>query len=541
MKPSRTIAYFSAEYSVADSLPIYAGGLGILAGDTVQEAGAQGRSFHAFGLVYHEAFTAGDTDNRPIMGRLSADGFEIVRNDANQPLILEIPVSGEMVKVRAWRKYYQTACLTLLDTRLEDNSPGAQKITNHLYDSLPGVMLQQQVVLGLGAIALMENLGIEPDIYHLNEGHMAFVGLAVALRHQRLHPELSLTEAIAAVKPKLVATKHTILAGAGLMLEHNELEAALGPVLAAAKGSAYDLMTLGGRHDGRFSTTKFLLALTHRANGVSAIHVRSEAEAHPNSPLITITNGVFVSRWRAASLDGTPLEFDDHNLWQMHRENRGLLLDYVKAETGKRFHPDHLTVVWARRMTAYKRPELLVSDLDRLIALAHHSTRPIQFVVAGQANLADSAGLALMNQVIAASRRPELADSFAYLPHYNPMTARLLVQGGDLWLNTPIRGQEACGTSGMKASLNGALQLSTSDGWIDEIEIEPLGWELPVDEPGPALYHILEHEVAPLFYNQSAGLPQGWIKKMRAAIDLTEHQFTATRMLNEYYDRLYQG
>ncbi len=532
----KTIAYFSAEYSVADSLPIYAGGLGILAGDIVQEAGAEQRDFHAVGLVYHEAFTAGDTDNRSIISRLSAEGFEIVKGDDGQPLTVQVPVGTEQVAVRAWRKMYDTASLLLLDTRVEGNSPEAQKITNHLYDSLPGVMLRQQVVLGLAGVAMLEALKVQPDVYHLNEGHMSFVGLAVALRQQQLHPELTLAEALAAVKPQLVATKHTILAGAGLTLDHQALEEVLGTTLAAAKGSVYDLMALGGKPDSYFSTTKFLLTISARQSGVSVIHVKAEAEAHPGSPLIAITNGVFSPRWRAATLDGHPLNFDDDNLWQMHCLNRQQLLDYVRTETNKRLHPDHLTVVWARRMTAYKRPELLINNLERLIALAHHAERPIQFIVAGQANLADAAGLALMNDIIAAAKKPELADSFAYLPHYNPRTARLLVQGADLWLNTPIRGQEACGTSGMKASLNGALQFSTSDGWIDEIDIKPIGWNVPIDNPGPALYDILEHDIAPLFYNHHAE----WMKKMRANIGLIEQQFTAARMLRDYYDKLYQ-
>ncbi len=536
----RTIAYFSAEYSVADNLPIYAGGLGILAGDTVQEAGDEKRDFYALGLVYHEAFTFGDTDTTSMVSRLSANGFKTVAGQDNQPLTVSIPLDGEQVEVRAWRKTYGTAQLILLDTHLETNSAAAQSLSNRLYDNTPGIMLRQQIILGFGGVAMLEAMGIEPDIYHLNEGHMAFAGLAVVVARQRHDATLSFADALMASRHKLVATKHTILAGAGLMPDRRNLEVALQPLLKNGGETLDQLMKLGAKPDGNFSTTKFLLAIASRHSGVSAIHVAAEAKDHSSSPLTAITNGVYAPRWRAANLGSHPLQFDDANLWQTHNENRRNLLEYVKATTGQQLDPNRLTVVWARRMTAYKRPELLVNNLKRLALLAHHAQYPIQFVMSGQANPADTIGIELMGKVVAASVDPDLAGSFAYLPHYNPKSARLLVQGADLWLNTPIRGMEACGTSGMKASLNGALQFSTSDGWIDEIDLAPIGWELPVRQPETALYDILEHQIAPLFYQHSSDLPTGWIAKMRANIQLIEQQFTSTRMLSDYYDKLYQ-
>lgn len=537
----KTIAYFSAEYSVADNLPIYAGGLGILAGDTVQEAGAEERDFYALGLVYHETFTPGDTDTEPMIGRLSGNGFRIVSGADGQPLTVTVPIEDEVVEIRAWLKDFGTAKLILLDTRVESNSERAQQITNHLYDGAPGMMLRQQAVLAFGGVALLEELKVKPDRYHLNEGHMALVGLAVAQQHQRTHPDLTLTKALTAVKPKLVATKHTILTGAGLTLDRAMLESALGRLLKQANGSIDDIIALGAKEDGYFSTTKFLINIAGHHSGVSKIHVKAEAKAHPGSPLMAVTNGVYAPRWRAASLDGNPLEFDDRNLWEMHVINRRQLLEYVRSETGKELDPETLTVVWARRMTAYKRPDLLVSNPERLMALVQNSERPVQFVVAGRANPVDAAGTELMNRVIEASKQAGLANSLAYLPHFNPRTARLLVQGADLWLNTPIRGMEACGTSGMKASLNGALQFSTSDGWVDEIDTDGIGWVLPEENTGEALYDILEQKIAPLYYDRGAdGLPDGWITKMRANIQIIEQQFTATRMLHEYYEKLYK-
>ena len=536
----KTIAYFSAEYSVADSLPIYAGGLGILAGDIVQEAGAEGRDFHAVGLVYHEAFTAGEADTRPMVERLRSEGFEVVAEEDGRPIIISQIIDGHEVAIQAWRKSYGTSSLILLDTRLPTNSPEDWKITNHLYDGTLGMMFRQQLTLAFGGPAFLRKLGITPDFYHLNEGHMAFVGLAVAIEYQSHHPRMHLAGALEAVKPQLVASKHTILPGAGLTLDEAVLKERLGSVLSKAEGSVEDLMRLGGKEDGFFSTTKFLLAIAGHHSGVSEIHVQSEAAAHPGSPLIAVTNGVYQPRWLAATWPREPLKLDDEALYVIHRGNRHRLLEYVHTETGKQLDMHRLTVVWARRMTAYKRPDLLVNNLARLTALAQHAELPIQFVVAGKANPADATGIELMNHIIMTSQRPELAASFAYLPHFNPMTARLLVQGADLWLNTPVRGQEACGTSGMKASLNGALQFSTSDGWIDEVDIKPIGWELPVDKAEQALYDILEHDIAPVFYDRQNGIPVNWVKMMRTNIELIEQRFCASRMLGDYYDKLYQ-
>jgi glycogen phosphorylase len=282
-----------------------------------------------------------------------------------------------------------------------------------------------------------------------------------------------------------------------------------------------------------------MLELAHKASGVAKIHVAAEAEAHAGSSLIAITNGVFEPRWRAKEWSKPPLELSDAELWHMHNHNRQKLLVHIAAETGTELDPDILTVVWAWRMTAYKRPELLVSDLKKLEEITKKLGQPIQFIVSGAANPADSVGIDLMNRIITASQMDELQGRLAYLPHYNPASARLLVQGADLWLNTPIRGQEACGTSGMKASLNGALQFSTSDGWIDEVDIEPIGWRLSDTDSSASLYHVLEHEIAPLFYTRENTIPISWVAKMRNNIALIEQQFTAKRMLDEYYEKLY--
>lgn len=537
------VAYFSAEYAIADDLPIYAGGLGILAADIVLEAASQNLQWCSVGLVYHEAFTGDDPDQRTIVERLSANGFELAVTENGERLTVEVPVGRRDVTLQAWIKRWGRTSLVLLDARLPENDERDQQLSDHLYASDPLLGLTQEICLGFGGLRMLEALGFRADVYHLNEGHTALAGLAVVLQHRLDHPQETFEAAAAAVRPQLVGTKHTILAGAGLFSDWESLGELIDPILEEHDTTIDELHAVATHSAGGYSDTKLLVSLCGRQNGVSEFHVALEKRDHPTSQLIPITNGIFRWRWTTAAWDGHPLEYDDAKFWAIHCENRRQLLEHVRQQTGKDFNPDWLTVVWARRMAAYKRPELLVSDLERLSAVLNNTERPIQLVVAGQANPADAGAINLMNRVIEASRRPDLAPRFAYLPHYNPVSAKFLVRGADLWLNTPIRGYEACGTSGMKASLNGALQLSTSDGWVDEVSLKHIGWELPDaggTEAPAALYNLLETEVAPLFYTRTYGIPHKWVLRMRANMKLVTEQFTAERMLNEYYAKLYE-
>jgi alpha-glucan phosphorylase-like protein len=535
-----TVAYFSAEYAIADDLPIYAGGLGVLAADMVLEAAAENRPFNAVGLVYHLAFTGDDPDQRPMTERLRVNGFEVAKNVLGKPLLVKVRIAKRGVVMQAWVKTWGNTRLILLDTNLSKNAPVDRAICDRLYASDPSLQLAQEICLGFGGSSMLEELGIKPDVYHLNEGHAALAGLAVVLREMTATPGLTLSQAVATVREKLVGTKHTILSGAGILLDWRSVNHQLGPMLAAHGASIDELKEFADQPNGDYSDTKLLMDIVRRANGVSKIHVDAELHDHPTSKLIAITNGVFRGRWAAQNWGEAPLELSDAEIWARHLENKRKLFESIEVQTGDRLDPAALTVVWARRMASYKRPELLISDLKRLGKLARHSSRPIQFLVAGRANPTDTVGSELMKRVIAASERPELEPRFAYLPHYNPVSAKLLVQGADVWLNTPIRGYEACGTSGMKASLNGALQFSTSDGWIDEVQIDPIGWEVPELNPASAIYGALQHKVAPLFYDRNdAALPEAWIAMMRANMELIVNNFTATRMLNDYYAKLY--
>jgi starch phosphorylase len=528
-----SVAYFSAEYAIADDLPIYAGGLGVLAADMVLEAGSQDRDFHAVGLVYHLAFTGDDPDQR--------DDFAIARDSTGKRLIAKVLIAGRVVALQAWVKRWGRTQLILLDSNLSQNSPTDRAICDRLYAADLNLQLAQEICLRFGGVAMLQLLGVKPDVYHLNEGHTALAGLAVVLETMSRHPALSLEEAVTDVRQRLVGTKHTILAGAGILLDWGSVARQLEPTMIKHGSTIEALKALAGLDNGDYSDTKLLIELTRIASGVSVIHVAEELEDHPTSKLIPITNGVYRWRWAAQNWGKSPLKLDDAEFWSRHCENRHRLFELTRLQAGVTLDPEVLTVVWARRMAAYKRPDLLVSDLHRLIELVSNPTQPIQFVVAGRANPADTVGVELMNRVIAASKHPKLETRFAYLPRYNPVSAKFLVRGADVWLNTPIRGYEACGTSGMKASLNGAVQFSTSDGWVDEVKLSSIGWRLPVDNPATTLYNRLEHEIAPMFYDRdSNGLPHEWIDLMRSNMNMMMQQFTATRMLGDYYAKLYE-
>ena len=539
MKPM-TVAYFSAEYAIADDMPIYAGGLGVLAADMLLEAGAQGRSFAAVGLVYHMAFTGDDPDQRPMKERLEANGFALATEPGGKQITVSVLVAGRRVALRAWVKHWGDTQLILLDANLHENLPMDRAICDRLYASDLKLQLAQEICLGFGGVAMLDVLGVKPDVYHLNEGHTALAGLAVALMEAHEQSERTLSEAVAAVKHKLVGTKHTILPGAGILLDWHSVTGQMSAVLESYGVSIEELKEIAGLINGDYSDTKLMIKLTRLASGVSEIHVAEELSVHKNSQLITITNGIFRPRWASPIWGDQPLELSDAEIWDKHCQGRRKLLEMANEHTDDALDPDALTVVWARRMAAYKRPELLVTDLKRLAEVASAVGRPIQFVVAGRANPADAIGVELMKRVVMAAQSEQFKHRLAYLPAYNPATAKLLVQGADVWLNTPIRGYEACGTSGMKASLNGAVQFSTSDGWIDEIELPRIGWELPVKHAAKSLYDLLEAEIAPKFYDRGDdGLPHEWIKLMRANIELISKQFTATRMLDDYYSKLY--
>lgn len=535
--PDHPVAFFSAEYAIENNLLIYAGGLGVLSGDMVLEAGNEGVPMVAFGTMYAYGFdTAGDRNGR--LDPTSA-GFELLKNSHGETLTAQVVCNDRVVIVQGWQKHYGSSRLILLDTDNPNNNSEDAAITAQLYSTNYITKLCQEWVVGLAAVQFMRHLKIAPSVYHVNEGHTAFVIVGLLLDHISEHPRATLEQAREAVKEKVVATKHTILSGAGLFIDRLVFRSIAGAALQSINFD--ELFSLGTTRDRpeHFSTTKFILSHARKANGVSEIHVAKEKAEHPASRLIAVTNGVYRNRWMAQNLQEHS-EPSDEDLWKIHSQNRGNLTATINDSIGSQLDPNALTVVWARRITVYKRPALLFNNLSRLETIVMDDDRPVQFILAGKANSEDSEAKLILEEILKYCRMPKLRGRVVYLPGYSVPTTRQLVAGADLWLNTPIRGQEACGTSGMKASMNGALQLSTRDGWIDEVHDDCLGWKLPEKDIETELYDTLEHKIVPLFYDRDeSNLPKKWVKSMQESMKLIDERFTAKRMLGDYMTKMY--
>lgn len=461
-----TVAYFCSEFGIEDNLPIYAGGLGVLAGDLLLEAGREGLDFVGVGLLYSHGFY----ENHQLDPR--ASGFTL------EPMTISVEIGKEEVAVQVWSKTYGSARLFLLD---------AGEITKNLYDADPMVMHKQQMVLGIGGVRLLRKKNINPRIYHLNEGHTAMAILELAGQEN-----------------KIVATKHTIFSGAGLHLTPLQMQTNMELYLKKYQINFDGFFSQGEHttHPGIFATTNFLLKQARKQNGVSILHVEMEKKAHPASKLIAITNGINISRW-----------------------------DQFAQKTKN----DCLTVVWARRFAPYKRPELIFTDVERLKMIVKHPQMPVKFIITGRANPTDQSSLELEDKIRTQIINAGLEKNIFFSNDYDLISAKKLVATADVWLNTPIPGQEACGTSGMKAGLNGALLLSTNDGWMQEVDWYGLGWVLDSESTAEDFYHKMESDVVPLYYND----PAAWHERSLRTRSLVLDYFNTKRVLEDYEEKLY--
>ncbi|MCL4398040.1 alpha-glucan family phosphorylase [Patescibacteria group bacterium] len=466
------VAFFSMEYALSDAMP-FAGGLGVLAADYLLECGKQGFPLVALGLAY--------------------DGVEQL---------------GLEKKPEYYYKEYGSAKLYLLNSGILGRSPyGPEFLTQ----------LRQELFLAFEGVKLLKDLGTQPALYHLNEGHTGLTILALKK---------------AGDTTPVVATKHTVLTQSGLHIPLEDFRAVLHEVWPEANFEEIYAEGSDENHPEFFSTNKFMIKYAVRSNGVSVKHCEVEKEVHKNSPLIPLTNGINPDRWQAQNLksdSGT-----DPTLWQKHEENRSALVDFINQKTGSKLDPKVLTVVWARRLAEYKQPELLLSNYDKLKQLIKNPGRPIQFVVGGQPYPKDPGQYSIAERLEAVAKNPDFSGRFAFLPHYGLDVAKILVAGADVWLNTPLVGKEACGTSTMKAGLNGALLLTTADGWIAEEDwSHGGGWILG------EIYELLADKIAPLFYDRPNNLPKSWLAHMRLIMNLIATKYLTSRMLEDYKTKLY--
>ncbi|ONF44107.1 alpha-glucan phosphorylase [Marinobacter lutaoensis] len=610
-KLERGVAFFCMEYGLSESLPLYSGGLGVLAGDYLKAASDLGVPVTAVGLLYQQGY---------FRQAISADGEQLEFYPYNDPTMLPlsplrdeddgwlrvtVPLPGRDVRLRAWIGQVGRCELLLLDSNDPRNEPGDRGITSELYSGDPEKRLQQEMMLGIGGWRLLRKLKRDPAVCHINEGHCALALVERALSWGRDN-ERDFETARSATRVSNLFTTHTSVAAGFDRFPRRQLELYLAPWLAQSDLSVEQLVALGVHDDDRDATGdpllnmgRLALAMSGRVNAVSRIHQQvSQTIFQPffprwprqDIPVEYVTNGVHTPSWDSPESDELwtgacgqdrwcrpmetlePLaEVSDQTLWHMRLAQRRRLIHYLRQRLASQHcahHPggntqaacgllldsETLTLGFARRFTEYKRPDLLLSDEARLVRLLSQRDRPVQIVLAGKAHPHDHTGKALIQRWKRFSRRPEVEGRVVFIEDYDLGVANQLVQGVDVWLNTPRHPWEACGTSGMKVLVNGGLNVSQFDGWWAEAWRPEVGWAI---RPGATfeelshtndhdasdaleLFELLENEVIPAFYDVNAdGLPEAWLARVRTSMNTLTATYSANRMVRQYVEDFY--
>ncbi|HZT52855.1 MAG TPA: alpha-glucan family phosphorylase [Gaiellaceae bacterium] len=572
------VAYFSAEFGLDESLPVYSGGLGVLAGDHLKAASELGVPLVAVGLFYRRGYFRQQLDEQ------DRQVERYPRNDTSRLPLELVPMApvveladggGEgLVPVRlgVWRARVGRVSLYLLDTKIEGNPDWARDVTDTLYGGDRENRLRQELVLGVGGVRVLRRLGLEPTVFHLNEGHSAFLQLERLREHveeRGLEPE----EALERLRASTVFTTHTPVPAGNEVFDPELVRRNVAHLVERCGLSWEEFAALGAAEAGDtgFGLTPFALRTAEYANGVSELHGAVSREMWhglwperrvDQVPITSVTNGVHQRTWLSPELeellgDTEPRferarELPAEALWRAHRRAKERLLEFVAATRGvPTLDLDVLTIGFARRFAGYKRAGLLFSRPERLGSLLADPERPVQLLIAGKAHPADEEGKEAIRRVVEFAREPAAAGRVVFLEDYEMTLARRLVQGVDLWLNTPRRPLEASGTSGMKAALNGVLNCSILDGWWAEAYSPAYGFAIGDGAVGTgdaeqdeadaeALYAVLEQQVLPAYYERDErGLPQRWLALMRESIAALGPRFGSARMVAEYVERLY--
>jgi len=598
---SGPIAYFCAEYGFHESLGIYSGGLGVLAGDHMKSASDMALPAIGVGLLYRKGYFRQSIDadghqehNYPDYD-LSRLPLSRVQDPSGVPLTVTVELPGRDLTVAVWLAQVGRVPVLLLDTDTPTNADYDRPITNILYVRGREMRLHQELVLGIGGVRALRALGLSPAAWHLNEGHSALL-LAERAR-EYVADGIPLDEALAKVRSDSVFTIHTPVSAGNERFDADLIRRVAGPLLDSGGVPVERVLELGLGVDGdasQFDMTAFSLRLTSGANAVSHLHGKTANatwQGITQHPILGLTNGIHGPSWIGSPivelLEDLGANLDDldasveagrfwerleripgRDLWDAHlRQKRELALfargrlrsqfarhgeaPAVLAELETALDPEILTIGFARRFATYKRAGLLFSDIDRLARMIRDEQRPVQIVFAGKAHPADRPGQKVIQEIFQRSRSPQLRGRVFILEDYDMRVGRFLVQGVDVWLNNPRRPLEASGTSGMKAAQNGVPNVSVLDGWWDEGYEGDNGWaiggrEVNQDEAGQDwrdaldLYQLLEEQIIPSYYERdAAGMPLRWIAVMRRAMATALWRFSTTRMLHEYTERLY--
>lgn len=532
------VAYFCAEYGIETELPLYAGGLGILAGDTLKEADDERFPLIGIGLLYrgYRSRQKIDSDGNQVdvddlFDPLSR-GLEHVYLD-DTPLFIKVHMTEVDVWLRVWKKVFPNGLhLYLLDSETDQNHMTERSITQELYSGTNESQIKQQIILGVGGVKVLDALGIQPSVYHLNEGRPSFLIWQLIRQFMDRH-SLDYDSAFDIAKNKIVYTNHTLVAEGNKSYSLDQLRPIARYYAEKMKISVDRLLERGQEEDG-FSITRYALNTSSRANGVSALHSRLSQEQWPEYSWVSITNGVHLPTWQDRVIADAAL---DNDIWPRHLELKKQTALFVQQKTGYTYNPEALVITWARRFAGYKQATALFTDIERLKKIISAQDKPVQILIAGKAHQGDAVGKDVIRQIIQIMS-DSLSGHALYVPDYSIEVAQNLVKGSDVWLNTPEYGREACGTSGMKALSNGVLQCTVADGWTAEVEWGGMGWVINHEKTVESVYELLENEIVPLFYTRENDLPVAWIERMKKSITASQ-QFSAARMLKEYQEKLY--
>jgi len=592
------VAYFSFEFGLTEALPMYAGGLGVLAADHLKEASDIGLPMVGVGFLYLNGY---------FRQRITEDGWQEadyehlnfnelpiiqVTDAAGAPLVLSIELPGRHVHLRAWKAQVGRVPLYLLDTDVPENLPKDRVLTQRLYSPDPETRINQEIVLGVGGVRLLRALGINPAVWHMNEGHSAFSTLERV--RELVKQGMSFDQAREHVRQTTVFTTHTPVPAGNDRFPRWQIEQQLSGFWHELGLTREAFMALGAEEDF-FGMTPLALYMSGKANGVSELHGRVARAMwqwlYPNQPvpISHITNGVHTATWLARRmrrlfdeylgpgwyehLDEESTwqliyEIPDDELWAVRKHLKRKLAQFMRERarakwvthsqhpvqtiaSGVLIDPNALTIGFARRFATYKRATLILRDVPRLLRLLNDPARPIQIIFAGKAHPNDEPGKRLLQELYRVVKNASTAGRMVFIEDYDMNVARHLVQGVDVWLNTPRRPYEASGTSGMKAALNGAINFSVMDGWWREAYNGKNGWAIGEDrdyadpeqqdrEDCESLFRTLEEQIIPLYYDVDEDyIPRGWVQRIKTSIATIAPRFSTRRMLKQYIQEMY--
>ncbi len=608
------VAYFCAEYGIHNSLPIYSGGLGILAGDHLKSASDMNVPLVSIGLMYRFGYFRQNIDHDGYQKESYRDAFveklalRPVNDENGERIIIRMHIRGREVIAQAWLAQIGRISLYLLDTNLEQNDEIDRFITGHLYGGDEETRVVQEKLLGIGGVRLLRKLGIDPSVYHLNEGHSAFLTLELAREILEKDENLTFSDVASIVRNKCVFTTHTPVAAGNDSFSPELVESCFDEnYINALRLDKDEFFSLGRSNpddkDEWFGMTPLAIRLSRSANGVSEKHGEVSRELWlkmfpedtkvEDVPITHITNGVHPLTWIAPTFktlyehridsnwhellsDGEKWaeaieNLPDEEVWRAHQLLKQLLISFIREKTHaknigrketihenistrKLFDKDVLTIGFARRIAAYKRWNLLMTDLDRLLKMVDDDERPVQFVFAGKAHPQDRKAKKILQNLMSINHKSNWQKRAVFIEDYDQEIARYLVQGVDVWMNVPRRPLEASGTSGQKVAMNGGLNFSILDGWwiegfnsVNGFAIGAIGTDEEDNDESvndkkdaESFYSVLENEIIPTYYSKDENdLPTKWIERMKNALATLTPQFSSDRMLKDYIEQIY--